>query len=239
MDPQSLNEQKCRDLVAAYRSERMPADRRAAAWARLQAEIGEDDDELPGRAQRGDRRRDLIWGGVLVAAAVVLVVVGTRGRVSQQTDRDSHSQAAHGAAGSTDALTPATNAHGASAGAESDESPQPPVVPEAAPESRPRVPAVRAVDVPKDMPALDAELALLRAAREALARKSPAAALQSLEQHAREFPGGHLVEERMLLRAQAQCELGERAAARAAAAELVRAFPQSPHAATVAELCAD
>jgi outer membrane protein assembly factor BamD (BamD/ComL family) len=89
------------------------------------------------------------------------------------------------------------------------------------------------------MPALDAELALLRAAREALGRKAPAAALASLDQHAREFPGGHLVEERMLLRAQAQCELGRREAARAAAAELVRAFPESPHARTVAGLCAD
>ncbi|MDC0675740.1 tetratricopeptide repeat protein [Nannocystis radixulma] len=239
MDPQNLNEQKCRDLVAAYRGERMPADRRAAAWARLQAEIGEAGDEVPGPARGGDRRRDLIWGVVLVAAAVVLVVVGARGRVSQRADGDAHSQAAHGAAGSTDALTPATNPASASAGAEPEESPQPPAVAEPAPESRPRASATRAADVPKDMPALDAELALLRAAREALARNSPAAALQSLEQHAREFPGGHLVEERMLLRAQAQCELGERAAARAAAAELVRAFPRSPHAATVAELCVD
>ncbi|MBZ5711007.1 hypothetical protein [Nannocystis pusilla] len=236
MDPQSLNEQKCRDLVAAYRGERMPANRRAAAWARLQAEIGEDSEDVPGRARRGDRRRDLFWGVVLVAAAVVLVVVGARGRVSQRADRDAHSQAAHGAAGSTDALTPARSPASASAGAESDESGS---VPEPAPEPRPRVPATRAADVPKDMPALDAELALLRAAREALARSSPAAALRSLEQHAREFPGGHLVEERMLLRAQAQCELGERVAARATAAELVRAFPRSPHAATVAGLCVD
>ncbi|MCY1059759.1 hypothetical protein [Nannocystis sp. SCPEA4] len=236
MDPQNPNEQKCRDLVAAYRGERMPADRRAAAWVRLQAEIGEDGDEVAGPARRGDRRRDLIWGVVLVAAAVVLVVVGARGRVSQQADRDAHSQAAHGAAGSTDALTPAMHPSSASAGAEPEES-RP--VAEPAPEPRPRASATRAADVPKDMPALDAELALLRAAREALAHNSPAAALQSLEQHAREFPGGHLVEERMLLRAQAQCELGERAAARAAAAELVRAFPRSPHAATVAELCVD
>ncbi|MDC0670632.1 tetratricopeptide repeat protein [Nannocystis radixulma] len=96
-----------------------------------------------------------------------------------------------------------------------------------------------AADVPKDMPALDAELALLRTARAALGRKDPAAALTALEQHARGFPSGHLVEERMLLRAQAQCELGQRDAARAAAAELVRAFPDSPHARTVAGLCAD
>jgi outer membrane protein assembly factor BamD (BamD/ComL family) len=89
------------------------------------------------------------------------------------------------------------------------------------------------------MPALDAELALLRTARAALGRKDPGAALTSLEQHAREFQAGHLVEERMLLTAQAQCELGRREAARTAAAELMRAFPGSPHARTVAELCAE
>lgn len=238
MDPQSLNEQKCRDIVAAYRGERMPSERRAAAWARLQAAVGEGDDEAPVRTRRGDRRRDLLWGVVLVAAAAVLLIVGTRGRTPQQADRDAHSQAAHGAAGSTDALTPTTHAHGGGATAEAPPSSPPAPVPEAAPAAPTRAPA-RAADVPKDMPALDAELALLRAAREALGRKAPAAALQSLEQHARAFPAGHLVEERMLLRAQAQCELGERAAARAAAAELVRAFPQTPHAATVAELCVD
>lgn len=234
MDPQSLNEQKCRDIVAAYRGERMPSERRAAAWARLQAAVGEGD-ESPVRARRGDRRRDLMWGAVLVAAAAVLLIVGTRGRTPQQEGRDAHSQAAHGA-GSTDALTP-THAHGGGATAEAPPPPAPAPVPEAAPPPT-RAPA-RAADVPKDMPALDAELALLRAAREALGRKAPAAALESLEQHARAFPAGHLVEERMLLRAQAQCELGERAAARAAAAELVRAFPGSPHAATVAGLCVD
>jgi len=216
----------------------MPADRRAAAWARLQTAVGEEDDEPPVRARRGDRRRDLLWGAVLVAAAAVVLIVGTRGRTPRQADGDAHSQAAHGAAGSTDALTATTHPHGGNQ-AEPRESSPPPAVPEAAPEPPTRAPAARAADVPKDMPALDAELALLRAAREALGRKAPAAALVSLDQHAREFPGGHLVEERMLLRAQAQCELGRREAARAAAAELVRAFPESPHARTVAGLCAD
>ncbi|PCC68964.1 hypothetical protein SAMN02745121_05704 [Nannocystis exedens] len=238
MDPQSLNEQKCRDVVAAYRSERMPADARAAAWARLQAAIAEED-EAPA-VRPASRRRDLMWGAVLVAAAVLLLVVGARERLLQRDTGDAGSQAAHDAA-TTDASAEARHV---SRGAASAPGEAPPAAPEPAPaestpEPQPRVQTPRTADVPKDRSALDAELALLRRAREALGREDAAAALTSLEQHAREFPAGHLVEERMLLRAQAECELGRRAAARATAAELMRAFPGSPHASTVAGLCAE
>ncbi|MCY0989948.1 tetratricopeptide repeat protein [Nannocystis sp. ILAH1] len=238
MDPQSLNEQKCRDIVAAYRSERMPADARAAAWSRLQAAIGEEDEAPPVRPST--RRRDLMWGAVLVAAAVLLLVVGARARLLQRDTGDAGSQAAHEAA-ATDTSAEATQARGgAPVVREAVSSAAPEAAPTVAPqEQRPRQSGTRAADVPKDMPGLDAELTLLRAARGALGRKDPGAALASLEQHAREFPNGHLVEERMLLTAQAQCELGRRAEARAAAAELVRAFPDSPHARTVAGLCAE
>ena len=238
MDPQNLDEQKCRDIVAAYRSERMPADARAAAWSRLQAAIGEADEAPPVRSKA--RRRDLMWGAVLVAAAVLLLVVGARARLLQRDAGDAGSQAAHEAA-ATDTSAEATQVRGGgSVAREAGATDVPEAAPTAPPqEQRPRQSGARAADVPKDMPGLAAELTLLRAARGALGRKDPGAALTSLGQHAREFPRGHLVEERMLLTAQAQCELGRRAEARAAAAELVRAFPDSPHARTVAGLCAE
>lgn len=235
MEPQQPNDPRSRDVVAAYRRERMPLDRRAAAWDRLQAAIA---DEAPtAAAPRPERRRDLIWGVVLVAAAVVVVIFGARGRATDQAhQRDAGSQAAHGAVGSTDSpVLPADPPNGTRATPPpADEPPPPPVM---APPPPPRASAARSPDVPKDMPALDAELALLRAARAALAEGRAAAALPSLEQHAREFPAGHLQEERMLLRAQAQCELGRREEARASAAALVQRFPQSPHARTAAGLC--
>ncbi|MDC0720940.1 tetratricopeptide repeat protein [Nannocystis bainbridge] len=238
MDPQNLDEEKCRDLVAAYRRERMPTGARADAWVRLQAAIA--DEEVAPQAAPSGRRRDLVWGAVLVAAAVLILIVGARERLAQRAAGDPHSQAAHDAA-ATGTGAEATNVQGEPRprGDEAPATVTEPAALEPAPESRPRPASPRAADVPKDMPALDAELALLRTARAALGRKDPAAALTALEQHARGFPSGHLVEERMLLRAQAQCELGQRDAARATAAELVRTFPDSPHARTVAGLCAD
>lgn len=83
---------------------------------------------------------------------------------------------------------------------------------------------------------LDAELSLLRRARTALA-ESPQQALQLLAEHARRFPAGHLAEERMLLRVQALCAVGEPERARAAARKFARAHPESPHIPTIAAAC--
>lgn len=237
MEPHDRNEQMRRDLVATYRRERMPEDRRAAAWARLQAEIGGEAPEVSPRRLHG--RRDLWWGVALAAAAALVLIFGARGRTSSREPGDRANQAAHEAksggaqarvrAGAGDATgapsDQAAPAAEASGGASTEAAAQP------------RRPRPQTQDAPKDMPDLDAELALLRAAREALGRGAPAEALASLEQHARRFPSGHLVEERMLLRAQAQCALGRREEARASAAALMEKFPGSPHAGTVAGLC--
>lgn len=240
MDPQRPNEQRCRDIVAAYRRERLPADTRATAWARLQAAI--DDDATAASDERREHRRGLVWAALLVAAALLIWLVGARGRLPGRADEgDDRSQAAHEAARTTEVLAPSVGSGSVpavDARPESAEKPAPEVG-SAAPARPSRAPTTRSIHVPKDMPSLDAELALLRAAREALARHDAAAALASLEQHARRFPAGHLIEERMLLRVQAQCELGQRAAARASAAEFVRDLPNSPHARAVAGLCED
>ncbi|HEY8376481.1 MAG TPA: hypothetical protein VIK91_08330 [Nannocystis sp.] len=206
----------------------MPEAARAAAWARLQAAI--DRGEIPASEQR--QGRELGWVAVLAAAAVLLWIVGTRGLPEREDRRDPASQAAHEAPATSEAQTTVRRGTRVQEAQTAEEPASPEVAAPPAP-----TPVVRRTYVPKDIPSLDAELALLRAAREALTQGEPAAALVSLERHRREFPGGLLVEERMLLRAQALCELGRRAEARAAAAELVRAFPSSPHARTSAGLC--
>lgn len=232
MDPHDRNEQLRRDLVATYRRERMPEDRRAAAWARLQAEIGGEAPEVSPRRQHG--RRDLWWGVALAAAAALVLIFGARGRTSSRESSDRANQAAHEAR-SADSQAPVRAGQDPEAG--SEQTGPAAAEPSETAVAEPRRPRPRTQDVPKDMPDLDAELALLRAAREALGRGAPAEALASLEQHARRFPSGHLLEERMLLRAQAQCALGRREEARASAAALMEKFPGSPHAGTVARLC--
>lgn len=233
MDP---NEQRCRDIVAAYRrGGGMPPDVRAAAWARLREAI--DAGDAPAVEATGkDRRRDVAWAAVLVAAAALVVLFSARGRLTgREGEGDAGSQAAHGAAATTEVLAPASGGRGGPA-SPPEEAP----VEEAAPAPevrRPRAPG-RAVGVPGDRSDLDAELALLRGAREALGRGAPAEALERLAEHERAFAGGYLQEERMLLRARAECELGRGEAARATAAALVRTFPDSPHARTAAGVCA-
>lgn len=240
MDPQRPIEHRVRDIVTAYRRERMPADARAAAWARLQAAI-DAGEEAAAVTAREERPRERVWVAVLVAAALLLWIAAELGRLSGRVDGDDvGSQAAHEATRTAEVREPVRGGAATVVSepvAETAEVPGP--VDAGDPAEDARGPERRTRHVSKDMPALDAELALLRAARAALAVGDPAAALASIEQHARRFPDGHLVEERMLLRAQAQCELGRRAEARASAAELVRRFPDSPHARTVVGLCDD
>jgi len=74
------------------------------------------------------------------------------------------------------------------------------------------------------------ELVLLRAAQRALAEHDAAKALVLLDEHARRFPHGALVEERDAARVLALCDLGRRAEAHQAGAGFLAAFPQSPYA---------
>jgi hypothetical protein len=236
------NDKRCRELVAAYRDgERMPPDVRAAAWARLQAALRADvepDVEPDVVARPRDRRRDVAWAAALLAAAAVLLLLASERRSLRDDTRATDNQAAHEAANpdTTGSIAPLREPAPAPAVAPPPIEPPPVEAPPAPVQVAPRP---RPADVPKDIPALDAELALLRAAREAIGRGAPADALAPRGAHAREFPAGLLREERMLLDAQARCALDRRAEARAAAAALVREFPDSPHARTVATLCAD
>jgi hypothetical protein len=85
---------------------------------------------------------------------------------------------------------------------------------------------------------LAAETALLQAARAALGSGDAHGALALLRQHAREYPSGALVEERLASQVFAACALGQRADAARAAAELIRRAPSSPLRARVLDSCA-
>ena len=73
----------------------------------------------------------------------------------------------------------------------------------------------------------NAELQLLRLARERLTRGDSAGALQAVAEHARRFRKGSLVEEREALRVKSLAGLGRQGDARRAAAEFHARFPHS------------
>jgi hypothetical protein len=81
---------------------------------------------------------------------------------------------------------------------------------------------------------LQAELALLRAAREA---ESPTDALVHLDQHRREFATGVLADEREALRIEALCALDRREESRDAKQEFLTERPSSPLRPRVIEAC--
>lgn len=229
-------------LLVAYREgDKMPAADKQAAWMRLQAALAaEVDDVHEDMPQRTDgsalrRRRTAGWTIAALLAAAVLLVIAGRGRLlGVSAPTDSRQQAVHDAdEPPLGTVQPASRAGVSPASTTPTSVPAPPPDP-----SKPT--AVRAGSRPtRDDPAdLDAELALLRGARAALAESRTAEALALLGEHAQRFPGGHLVEERTLLRVQALCEGGARAQARAEAETFARAQPGSPHAKKIVRLCA-
>lgn len=102
-------------------------------------------------------------------------------------------------------------------------------------------PAVRAPAVkppmPEPGPNVAGEIALLDEAQRALISGNPERALQLLDQHARAFPRGTLIEERTAARVIALCALGRATAARAESAAYLRRFPSSPLAERVRAAC--
>ncbi len=224
-------EQHARAVVTAYREgERMSPAARDAAWARLTAEIDRQGDDAVVVRPGGTRSRWLAGGAALLAAAAVLLVIdGLRRSAGREAEGMGDHQAVH------ELPAPAP---------EPVRKVRPPV--SEAPVSTPRPvidPVKREAQRPSPPPAEDAalgaELALLRAARDALARAAPQEALQQLAEHERRFPDGLLAEERMVLRVQALCESGAVEQARAAARRFTQERPNSPHAASLAGGCGE
>ncbi len=81
------------------------------------------------------------------------------------------------------------------------------------------------------------EVALLSRATSELSSGNAAAALLQLDEHARRFPVGRLIEERRSARVQALCALGERREAGLELARLATEAPTSPHVPRVHSAC--
>jgi hypothetical protein len=86
-------------------------------------------------------------------------------------------------------------------------------------------------------PSPDAELALLRKAQSAL-NGSASAALRLAEEHARSYPNGLFIQEREMLRIEAELTLGKRRAALERAHAFAQRFPSSTYKARIDRLLA-
>lgn len=102
-----------------------------------------------------------------------------------------------------------------------------PVVPSSKP-TEPARPEQRGTKRSRSTPSLAEELALLRAADAALDRGDAKKAIALLDRHAREYPRGQMIPERMLQKGIALCRLGKREASRATVEKLLRAYPTTP-----------
>jgi hypothetical protein len=114
-----------------------------------------------------------------------------------------------------------------------------PLEAEAPTSSPPRLPSSTVFDAgvgEGDSAALAREVAQLRQVRASLVASTPRAALQGLDDYAREFPTGALRAEAAALRIEAVAMLGERVVVRRLATDFLARFPTSPLAARVRAL---
>src|SRR5262249_22692547 len=105
------------------------------------------------------------------------------------------------------------------------------VTPLTQPEASPKSPQMLRPGVHElgpTQPSLEAEVALLRVAQEALREGQPQRALQATAEHAGQFPHGALTEERRALRAIALCQAQPGAASQAQAQAFLKSSPSSP-----------
>lgn len=114
-----------------------------------------------------------------------------------------------------------------------------PVAPSALPLElpTPTPPARAATGSDVSVSSLDAELALISSAQQALQGGAPAKALEVLDQHAREFPRGVLSVERSGLRAVALCAANRLPEGQSAGQAFLSRNPRSPLAARIRGVC--
>jgi RNA polymerase sigma-70 factor (ECF subfamily) len=86
-------------------------------------------------------------------------------------------------------------------------------------------------------PTLDAEIALVRRAHEALIEGRAEESLAALDEHLRRFPNGVLAEDREAQRVLTLCALGRLDVAREEGQRFAIDHPQSPHMAAIRTSC--
>ncbi|MCA9713398.1 MAG: hypothetical protein KC468_01750, partial [Myxococcales bacterium] len=204
------------------------------------------------------RRAALPWVGLglaLATAAALALVFGGGGRLVNFGDGPIERVEAPFEHASDSAPLPARARHGGVNAASSgtrvtlepspDEpppselaSPRPPTSsrPDDAPTGARLGPASARAEPPATS-SLAAETEALRRVRSELSRGEPARALELLDDHARRFPAGVLVEERAALRVVALCDAGRRADGRAAAGRFLARYPSSALAGRVRAAC--
>jgi len=192
----------------------LPASVRARAVARARAALVAGRVTLPAGFNTAPRTR---WGVVLAVAGVASAAVGAAA-YELGTHRQ-HAETEHPSAPTTTVVAatpipPPSVALPVSA-----------LVTAAASSSSP-APGSRSPHSSPAEPSPD-ELGLLRQARAAVARQDFAAALPPIAEHARQFRGGRLTEEREALRVRALSGLGRRDDARRAADAFAVRFPHS------------
>lgn len=234
-----------RTALAALRAEDdLAAEVRARMWSRLAAAAEEDvlQDMSSRSAPPARGRRGGLLLGLAIAAGLTIALLGLQRGAQPIAVAPRADAAAYGGPGAAERSARA---------AQASANPAPPTsavpVPEDSPTSRPEpdpTPRRKSSPVLEDMPvtaptasALAAEAALLQRAQTALAAGVPASALVQLEQHAREFPTGVLVQEREALRVVALCAAGREPEGRAEAAIFLRAHAGSVLAERVRGAC--
>ena len=114
-----------------------------------------------------------------------------------------------------------------------------PMRPSTASSGDPPSPVLATVSSDSESSRLEAEVAVLDRATEALRAGQAARSLQWLAEHERRFPAGRLVDVRKATRVRVLCKLGREAQARAEAAALRRDHPGSAVARHVPDACAN
>lgn len=236
-----------RAALAALRAEdELAAGVKDRMWSRLAAAAAADD--LPDMSQsacpKDQARRRGVLVGLAIAAALTLTVLGLQ-HAARPVARAEHGEAAaYGGSGAAERATQPTGGAPTPSTARTTAPVPEDMSPTTARDDEPRPGAPSRRRPLDDRPAADAsasalaaEAALLQRAQTALAADDAAAALALLEQHAREYAGGVLAQERAALRVVALCTAGREHEGRAEAANFLRAHAGSVHAERVRSAC--
>jgi hypothetical protein len=228
---------EARALLASYKRERPGQGARARNLQGVQRRVAP-----RSRPQQSSMKHQLAWGfAAAVAAALLLLVLDRvlpRPEVAGSESAPAGSQAVHGEAAPSEparveerpAITPAPASP-----------PAPVVIPETPP-GRDRTPTSRPSKSTSPTPAassaesLAEETQLVARARAALARDDLDAAQAALDDHARRFANGALVEDRIAYATIVSCRRSEvdRDAKRR---EFLQRYPRSPHRPRIDEAC--